>query len=110
MFKSTETVRTHKVRTRTTVKEGGKVKTTERVRVEREATRTTVRRKPGRKPQGVILYRGPSLLDGSPLVCVAVGLARGSKNRKTGLGAVQVYILADNGQDPVQANKSGGDK
>jgi hypothetical protein len=60
------------------------------------------------KPNGVILYRGPSLLDGTPIVCVAVGLARKSKNAKTG-PAIQTYILADNGEDPIQAVKSGGD-
>src|SRR5919205_567706 len=105
MFKSREKVRTRKVSIRRTVKRGDRVKTVERVRVERKATRSTVRG----KPQGVILYRGPSLLDGSPIVCVAVGLARKSKNPKTG-NAVQTYILADNGEDPVKAWQNGGDR
>jgi hypothetical protein len=61
------------------------------------------------KPQGVILYRGPSLIDGTPIVCVATGLARKSKNPKTGK-LIQTYILADDSQTPVEAWKSGGDK
>jgi hypothetical protein len=43
-----ETVRTYKVRTRRTVRRGGKVKTVERVRVRKDATRTTVAGKAGR--------------------------------------------------------------
>jgi hypothetical protein len=61
-----------------------------------------------RRPQGLVLYRGASLLDGSPIVVVAVGLSRKSKNGKTG-HMVQVYILPDNGEDPIRAVKSGGD-
>lgn len=104
MFKSTERVRTCKVRSRTTVKKGGKVKTVERVRVRREEQRTTVRR----KPQGVILYRGPSKLNGKPIVVVATGLARKSKNPKTG-DELQTWILPDDGLDPVQAAATGGE-
>ena len=37
-----------------------------------------------RKPQGVVLYRGPSLLNGRRIVVVATGLCRMSKNPKTG--------------------------
>ena len=48
------------------------------------------------KEIGFILYRGPSLLDGSPIVVVAT---MASSNRKTGLtgkkNMVQVWILAD---------------
>src|SRR4051812_3947762 len=93
-------VRSVKTVSRKTVTQGGKVRTVERVRLKREATRTTVR---PRKPQGVILYRGPSLLDGSPIVCVAVGLTHKSKNPKTGQRTVQTFILADNGEDPIAA-------
>lgn len=59
-------------------------------------------------PNGVVLYQGPSLLDHSPVVVIAVGLVRRSKNAKTG-NAVQTYILADNGETPVEALRSGGD-
>ncbi len=60
------------------------------------------------KPNGVILYRGPSLLDGAPIVVVATGLAGSSANVKTG-AMVQTWILSDDGKDPIQAIKSGND-
>src|SRR4051812_13937600 len=101
----TERVREVKVRSRRTLEQGDKVKTVEKVRVKRETTRTETRG----KPNGVILYRGPSLLDGRPIVCVAVGLARPSKNAKTGKGTVQTYILGDDGLDPIQAIKADAD-
>jgi hypothetical protein len=107
MVTVTETVRAVKVRTRKTVKQGTKVKTLERVRLKRERTRTTVKARE-EKPQGVILYRGPSLLDGKPIVVVATALVRRSKNPKTG-NLVQTYILADNGETPVEAWMNGGD-
>jgi hypothetical protein len=108
MVSVTETVRAVKVRTRKTVRQGNKVKTVERVRVKREATRTTVKARK-EKPNGVILYRGPSLLDGKRIVVVATGLARRSKNPKTG-NLVQTYILADQGEDPIRAWLNGGDE
>jgi hypothetical protein len=49
-------------------------------------------------PSGYIIYRGASLLDGKPIVVVAI--TRESKNKKTG-NLVQTYILVDNGQSPV---------
>src|SRR4051812_44690746 len=70
--------------------------------------RVKTRRPRPRKPQGVVLYRGPSELDGTPVVAVATAIARRSKNPKTG-GMIQTYILADNGEDPIQAARSGGD-
>ena len=45
-------------------------------------------------PNGAIIYRGPSLLDGKPIVVIAVGLNSSSKNRKTG-NMLQTYILRD---------------
>lgn len=41
---------------------------------------------------GTIIYQGPSLLDGAPIVVVAVGLKVTSKNRKTG-AMIQTHIL-----------------
>ena len=29
-------------------------------------------------PNGVVLYRGPSMLDGAPIIVIATGLAKGS--------------------------------
>lgn len=56
-----------------------------------------------KKPSGYIIYRGASLLDGKPIVVVAI--TKASKNKKTG-GMVQTYILADNGKSPVESAKS----
>ena len=41
---------------------------------------------------GRVLYQGPSMLDGKPIVVIATGLTRWSFNSKTG-AMVQVYIL-----------------
>jgi hypothetical protein len=55
-----------------------------------------------KKPSGFIIYRGASLLDGKPIVVVAI--TKESKNSKTG-NMVQTYIMADNGQSPVESAK-----
>lgn len=44
-----------------------------------------------RQPRGIIVYEGPSLLDGGPIVAIANAF-RGSENHKTGK-MVQVWIL-----------------
>jgi hypothetical protein len=54
--------------------------------------------------QNGIIYRGPSLLNGKPIVVVA---SYSERNRKTG-GMVQTYILSDE-QDPVTASRMGTD-
>ena len=51
-----------------------------------------------------IIYSGPSLIDGSPIVVIAIG---NSKNSKTG-GMIQTYILLED-LDPRDASKSGAD-
>jgi len=51
-----------------------------------------------------ILYEGPSLIDGQPIVAIAT---YSDKNTKTGL-MVQTYILCQN-IDPRDANKNGQD-
>jgi hypothetical protein len=51
-----------------------------------------------------IIYRGPSLLDGAPIVVVATFSKR---NPKTG-GMVQTYIIRDD-MDPVTASRTGAD-
>ncbi len=56
-----------------------------------------------KKPSGYIIYRGASLLDGKPIVVVAI--IGESKNAKTG-NMVQTYILVDNGASPVQNTKT----
>jgi hypothetical protein len=60
------------------------------------------------RPQGVVLYRGASLLTGDRIVAVATNLVRSSRNPKTGWMA-QTYILADN-TDPIRAARSGADE
>lgn len=60
-----------------------------------------------KKPNGIVLYRGPSLLDNQPIVVIAIGLNNKSKNSKTG-GMVQTYILRDD-VSPIKAIRSGRD-
>jgi hypothetical protein len=56
-----------------------------------------------KKPSGYIIYRGASLLDGKPIVVVAI--TGESKNGKTG-NLVQTYIMADNGLSPVESARN----
>jgi hypothetical protein len=53
---------------------------------------------------GIIFYNGPSLIDGSPIVGIAID---SSKNRKTG-GLIQCYIIRSN-IAPLDASKTGAD-
>jgi len=59
----------------------------------------------GRPPSGFVIYEGPSLLDGSPIVAVA--LVGKSSNTKTG-AMLQTYILRAD-VDPITANRTGAD-
>lgn len=58
--------------------------------------------------RNLIIYSGPSMLDGSPIVAVLTGLDKPSGNGKTGPNVAQLWIMAD-GEDPFAAKKSGGD-
>lgn len=59
-------------------------------------------------PNGVILYQGPSMLDGSPIVCIATGLkGKASRNTKTG-GLIQTWILRAD-MSPIVAVRTGAD-
>jgi hypothetical protein len=60
------------------------------------------------KVNGAIIYRGPSMLDGAPIVVVATGLAKGSNNTKTGAGLIQTWILRDD-VSPTDAVNGGQD-
>jgi hypothetical protein len=53
------------------------------------------------KPKGIVLYEGPSVLDGSPIVVVAT---LNSKNAKTG-DMVQTWIMRSD-LNPVEASKT----
>lgn len=55
-------------------------------------------------PKRCIIYRGPSLLDGSPIVAVYL---QGSNNRKTG-NLSQTYIIRED-MSPIEANRTGAD-
>jgi len=57
---------------------------------------------------GVILYEGPSQLDGAPIVVIATGLKQVSTNAKTG-AMVQTYILRSD-IPPMDAVKVGADE
>jgi hypothetical protein len=59
------------------------------------------------KPTGFLLYSGPSMLDGSPIVAIATGIGRPSQNRKTG-AMVQVWIMPRD-VAPIESLKSGAD-
>lgn len=54
---------------------------------------------------GSIIYRGPSKIDGKPIVCIYLP---GSTNGKTG-NMAQTYILADNGLTPMENSRKGAD-
>jgi hypothetical protein len=54
--------------------------------------------------QSRVIYRGPSLIDGAPIVAVAVV---SDHNRKTG-AMLQTYIMHD-GMHPFEANRTGAD-
>lgn len=60
------------------------------------------------KPNGVVIYRGPSMLDGQPIVAIATGLASGSNNEKTGAGLIQTWIIRED-VSPTDAVNSGAD-
>jgi hypothetical protein len=57
---------------------------------------------------GLVLYSGPSQLDGKPIVVIAVGFVNKSKNIKTG-SMIQTYILVDNDKLPHMNHSSGED-
>jgi hypothetical protein len=59
------------------------------------------------KFSGVILYQGPSMLDGSPIVVIANRITTASNNVKTG-AMVQTFIIAAD-VDPMTALKTGQD-
>jgi len=46
----------------------------------------------GKKPLGFVIYEGPSVIDGAPIVVIATAISKPAKNRKTG-DMVQVVIL-----------------
>ena len=57
---------------------------------------------------GCVTYRGPSRINGEPIMLVLSGLVKPSTNVKTG-SMVQTYILADNGKRPYENVFAGTD-
>jgi len=58
---------------------------------------------------GYIIYKGPSKIDGSPIIVVAI---MNSTNAKTGGKngqMIQTYILQDNGKSPMENSREGLD-
>ena len=60
-----------------------------------------------RKFAGVILYEGPSMLTGAPIVAIANRITDASNNEKTG-AMVQTFIIASD-VEPIAALKNGAD-
>ena len=58
-------------------------------------------------PLGIVLYEGPSMLDGAPIVAIATGIKSRSGNMKTG-DMVQVFILRQD-MSPNEAQRKGTD-
>ena len=75
----------------------------------RRKARRMLRKASGQKtaPNGVVLYEGPSQLNGEPIVVIATGTARASSNEKTG-DMIQVWILPKD-ESPVDAVREGRD-
>lgn len=59
-------------------------------------------------PNGMILWEGPSLIDGAPIVVIATGIRSASTNTKTG-AMIQTYILRSD-IPPMDAVKTGADE
>jgi len=59
------------------------------------------------KLPGIVVWRGPSELDGSPIALIAIGFA-GASNSKTGADLIQTYIIRDD-MRPSEASQTGAD-
>jgi hypothetical protein len=70
--------------------------------------KTTKTKTKAKNKNGAIIYKGPSMLDGQPIVAIATGLKAGSANSKTG-SMVQVWILRGD-VAPSEAARTGADE
>jgi len=61
------------------------------------------------RPSGFVFYRGPSMLDGKPIVAILTGLKKRSRNGKTGSGLFQTWIMRAD-MDPLRAVRLGHDE
>lgn len=60
------------------------------------------------KLSGFVFYRGPSMLDGAPIVAILTGLGKRSRNDKTGNGLFQTWILRED-MNPLHVVDNGAD-
>lgn len=60
------------------------------------------------KPNGYVVFNGPSKLDGKPIVVVVTGFTKKSANPKTGGDLLQMWILCAD-MSPMSAVNSGAD-
>lgn len=61
-----------------------------------------------KKPNGYVIYQGPSELDGDPVVAIVTGFRIPSANAKTGASIPQTWILRADA-DPITATLTGAD-
>jgi len=59
-------------------------------------------------PNGYVIYRGPSMIDGSPIIMISTGHADKSDNTKTG-AMIQTWIMRED-VDPLVASHTGKDE
>jgi hypothetical protein len=62
---------------------------------------------PKRRPNGLILFEGASALDDTPIVAIATGFARKTRNEETG-DMLQVWIMQQE-DSPLDAHMTGND-
>lgn len=60
------------------------------------------------KVNGFVFYKGPSMIDGAPIVAILTGLQNSSANAKTGGGLYQTWILRED-VNPLEAVNTGDD-
>ena len=63
--------------------------------------------KKSQKPIGIVVYRGPSLIDQKPIIVVATGVWNKTENKKIG-DMIQFWILRRD-IAPILASKLGED-
>jgi hypothetical protein len=59
------------------------------------------------EPRGFVFYRGPSMLDGAPIIAILTGTGKASRNEKTG-ALLQTWIIRED-VAPTDAIHSGAD-
>lgn len=66
-----------------------------------------MKRLPTARPLGLVVYRGPSMIDRAPIVVVVTGIRNKSENRKTG-AVMQTWIVRAD-MTPIEAVNTGED-